>query len=112
MRVTRAVLVSVLLLADGPTPPTDLAMRIPPDSPQSQVLSWTPMPGAAQYVVALRQMSSLFYDQLFTVEASAAPEVSWTGFKRYSTVAVAAVDSSGRIGPLSPEVSVSLMLRR
>ncbi len=112
MRTTRAALVSVLLLADGPTPPTMLAMRIPPGSPQTQVLSWTPAPGAAHYLVALRQMSSLFYDQTFTIAASAAPEVSWTEFGRYSTVAVAAVDASGRIGPLSPEASIASMLHQ
>jgi hypothetical protein len=112
MRTTRAALASAIILADGPTPPGDLALRALVGDPQTQVLIWTPVPGAAGYLVALRQTSSLFYDQLLTVEASPTPELRWAGFGKYATVAVATVDAAGRMGPLSPEVSIASLLRK
>jgi hypothetical protein len=112
MRTTRAALASTIILADGPTPPGDLALRALAGDPQTQVLIWTPVPGAARYLVALRQTSSLYYDQLLTVEASPTPELRWAGFGKYATVAVATVDAAGRMGPLSPEVSIASLLRK
>ncbi len=112
MRTTRAALVSVLLLAGGPRPPTDVAMRVLPGDTQTQILTWSPVPEAARYLVALRQTSSVFYDQLFTVEASAAPEMRWSQFGRYSTVSIATVDGSSRIGPMSTELSIAGLLRK
>ena len=112
MRVTRAALVSVATLADGPKPPTDLTLRPKPDDPATQTLIWTPVQDAAKYLITLRQAPSLYYDQIFTVEASPTPELSWTGFNRFATVAIASIDTTGQMGPLSPEVSIASLLRQ
>ncbi len=108
MRTTRAALVSVLLLADGPTPPVGLAFHSLPGDPRTQRLTWTAAPDAARYLVTLRQTSSLSYDQILTVDASSSPELTWTGFAQYATVAVGTIDASGRMGPLSAELPIPL----
>jgi hypothetical protein len=112
MRTTRAALISVATLADGPRPPTDLVLRPKPEDPTMHTLIWTPVQGVAKYLVTLRQAPSLYYDQIFTVKASAAPELAWTGFNRFATVAIASIDDAGQMGPLSPEISIATLLRQ
>ncbi len=106
MRTTRVALVSTMILADGPTPPGNLVLRAAIGNPNVQNLAWTAVPDAAHYLIALRQETSLPYDQVFTIDASPSPELGWSGFTRYATVAVASVDASGLVGPLSPELSI------
>ncbi|MEP7285443.1 MAG: M20/M25/M40 family metallo-hydrolase [Chloroflexota bacterium] len=112
MRITRALLVCLAILADGPTPPTNIALRVPINSPQTQTLVWTPSVDATEYLVVLRQTSSLYFDQSFTIKATASPELTWSGFDRFATVAIAAVNKAGRMGPLTPELSIASLLRR
>src|SRR5262249_42531382 len=111
MRVTRAALLTVSVLANGPPAPTDLALRATPNRADAKTLVWTPSPGAAEYLIALRQSSSLFFDQIFTVKASPTPQYTWTGFDRYAAVAIAAVDSAGHMGPICPETSIASIWR-
>ena len=111
MRTTRAALVAVALLADGPTSPVDFALRPAANDPNAQTLTWKPVSGAGQYLVALRQKTSLFYDQLFTVDATA-PGLTLNTFNRYATVAIATIDSAGQMGPLSPEVPIAALIHK
>ncbi len=111
MRTTRAALAAITILADGPAAPADLSLRMPLTNSQAETLRWTPCPGAVRYLVTLRQTSSLYYDQVFTVAASPAPELTWGGLTQYATVAVAAVDAAGRMGPLTPEMPLSALRR-
>jgi len=109
MRTTRAALVAVSLLADGPASPVDFALRPATTDPNVQILTWKAVSGAGQYLVALRQKTSLFYDQLFTVDATA-PGLTLNTFGRYATVAIATIDSTGQMGPLSPEVPIAALV--
>src|SRR5258708_27604864 len=112
MQTTRAALASLVVLADGPQPPSDLVIRPVIDDPANQRLIWTPVPGAAMYLVTLRLATSLSYDQIFTVQAAPTSELTWTGFGRYATVAIAAIDSAGHMGPLSPEATIASLVRQ
>ncbi len=101
---TRTILAVVTALADGPRPPTDMALR---DAGSGQrTLIWTPVGDAAGYVVALRAPSALTY-QAFEIE-DGANSLTWDGFlpERWAGVAIAAKDASGLMGPLSPEYPI------
>jgi hypothetical protein len=112
MRTTKSALIALEILANGPTPPADLTMRHKIDDPGRQLLIWTPVRGAAQYLIALRQESSMFFDEVFTVPALDAPELIRDDFANYATIAIATIDESGRMGPLTPEYSISALLRK
>jgi hypothetical protein len=109
MKTTRATLISTLILASGPIPPRDIALRISAADPSIETLVWTPAPQAVKYLVVLRRTSSLFYDKILTIEASALPELVISDLSQYATIAVAAVDSAGRMGPLTPEISIATL---
>jgi hypothetical protein len=112
MRTTRAALVATAILADGPMPPTELILQASVSDPRLLTLSWTPVPNAARYLIALRHESSLPYDQIFTIDAAPGPELTWNLFDQYATVAIAAINGSGRMGPLSPEAPIAALLRK
>jgi hypothetical protein len=97
---TQTVLASIVVLAEGPSTPTNLVLNT---SGQTPSLSWNSVPGAVSYVVALRPSGSLSYDEAFEVSAA---QVQWAGFTsdRYDGVAVAARDANGLIGPFSSEL--------
>jgi hypothetical protein len=109
MKTTRATLISTLILASGPTPPRDIALRISAADSSIETLVWTPAPQAVKYLIVLRRTSSLFYDKILTIEASALPELIVSDLSQYATIAVAAVDSAGRMGPLTPEISIAAL---
>ncbi len=95
---TRAALAAVSLLADGPDAPTGLTYQ------STSCLNWKPIEDASGYIVALRQMASVNFDQVFMI--GTAPEFIWPDLSRYAFAVVAAVDREGRIGQLSPEFSL------
>jgi Peptidase family M28 len=111
VRSTQAILACVAVLADGPRPPTDFVLRPVLNDTANQLLIWTPVQDAAEYLVILRQSTSLSYDKMFTVKAVAAPELEWGGFERFTTVAIASIDGAGRMGPLSPEAPITSLVR-
>ncbi len=103
VQTARTILAVVTAMADGPRPPRNAALR---DNTNGQrTLVWEPIPDAASYIIALRSPGSLYYNQQFEVPDSS---VTWDGFtrSRFEGVAIAAVDASGLVGPLSPEIPV------
>jgi peptidase M28-like protein len=94
-RVVQTVLGSIVALADGPQPPQGLAIN-------GSTVSWQAVSGAAEYVVALRSPGSLVYDEVFEVSGTT---VNWSEVAPgpVDGMAIGSEDSSGLIGPLSPE---------
>jgi hypothetical protein len=107
MRTTRAALTAVAVLSGGlpPPDPSGVALNRLPSGYQ---LTWTAVPEASAYLIALRRAASLSYDIVLNV--SAAPLV-WDQFTRYETLAIAAVDADGRFGGFSPELRIRDLLR-
>ena len=104
VNATQSILVCLTALADGPRPPQNVDLR--QNSDGTRTLHWEPSPGAAGYVVALRQPDGLFYSDYFETSDTS---VTWDGFvaSRYTALAIAAVDSSGLMGPLSQEFTIT-----
>jgi hypothetical protein len=101
-RATQTVLGVITGLADGPRPPRNLSLR--DGDANVRTLVWETVPGAASYVVALRQPGALRY-QYFDWPTNS---VEWDGFRpdRFVAVAVAVKDERGLIGPLSQEFPI------
>ncbi len=99
-RVTQASLAVLLSLADGPRPPANIALREREDA--SQELVWEPVADASSYLIALRPPGSLIYAQQIQFDE---PKLSWDGFNAYDSIAIAAIDDRGLIGPLSSEIN-------
>jgi hypothetical protein len=95
LRVTRAALVSAILLSSGPLPPGGITLT-------ANALAWDSVPTAAGYVVALRTANSLGFDQVLAVNQ--ATQMPWDNLSKYDFAAVSAVDANGRMGPFSPEI--------
>ncbi len=97
-RVTRAVHSIVTALADGPRAPRNIALRDGQDG--ARTLVWEPVPGASGYVVALRRPGAGRYEQ-FEIDGSTS--VTWEGFvpQNFTSLAIAARDGNGLMGPLS-----------
>lgn len=103
VKSTRTVLGVILSLAGGPRPPRNMTLR--ENGNGEGQLVWEAVPGAAQYIVALRRQGSLEVSQQFVVTESKVD--SWDGWWRYEAVSVAAVDARGLIGPLSDEFHIT-----
>ncbi len=105
-RSTRVALATVIVLANGLQPPENISLRYSATDPNNHTLVWSPVDGATGYVLALRQPGSLVYNQVLNVDAT--NSLTWSGFTpdRFETVAIAAIDSSGRWGPFSPEYTL------
>lgn len=101
-RVARVTLAALLVLADGPAPPTHVAFS----AGSAQTLTWTPSPNAAGYIIALRDAGSLTYDRWFQVGAPNAFAWSSEAYAGLDYLAIAAVDANGRQGPFSPEIPI------
>ncbi|NPV67507.1 MAG: M20/M25/M40 family metallo-hydrolase [Anaerolineae bacterium] len=101
-RSTRIALATVAVLADGLQPPQNISLRQNASDPSSNTLVWSPVQGASGYVLALRQPNALTHNQILTVSGNS---LTWGGFtpERFETVAIAAIDESGRWGPFSRE---------
>ena len=98
-RATQAALAALLSLADGPRPPANIALR--QRNGDGQELVWQPVSGASSYLIALRPPGSLIYAQQIQFDQTKLP---WDGFDGYESIAIAAIDERGIIGPLSREV--------
>ncbi len=102
MSVTRAALAAISLLADGPDAPRSVSFHTDAISAR---LTWSPVTGASGYVIALRQTASLAFDQVIIV--SGVTQFSAPDLAHFDAVALAALDSQGRMGALSPETPLS-----
>lgn len=102
-RAAQVVLSSLATLADGLQPPNNLSLRQNAADGTGQTLVWTPVEGAAGYVVALRQPNALTYNQVLTV--GPINSLTWDGFRpeRFEALAIATLDESGKWGPFSTE---------
>jgi hypothetical protein len=101
-RTTQTILTVLASMADGPQPPANLTLRDNGDG--TRTLIWETVPDATSYVVALRQPTSMIYQQFETSESL----VRWDGFRpeNFAGIAVAAVDANGLMGPLSKEIGL------
>ena len=102
----QAVLSVITSLADGPRPAgNEWNMTLRDRGDGLRTLVWEPVPDAVSYIVALRSPGSLYYDRQFEVSDTS---VDWDGFtaNRFVGLAIAAKDSNGMIGPLSPEYTI------
>ncbi len=104
-RATRTILTTVIALSDGPRPPSEVHLRDLGNG--SRRLIWQPVEGATGYVVALRRAGDTYYAQRFPAVADTTA-YDYDGFvsTRYTSLAVAAIDSNGIMGPLSPEYRI------
>jgi bacterial leucyl aminopeptidase len=102
VKATRTILTVVVVLTDGPRPPSNMTLRDNGDG--TRRLVWEQSLDAVNYIVALRPPGSLVYQQ-FTVTQNMA---DWDGFvpERFSAVAVVPIDASGLMGPPSPEYAI------
>ena len=100
--VTQSILTAVTSLADGLHPPRNIALREAGNG--ARTLVWESIPGASGYIVALRRPNALRYEQ-FEINEPGTTSVTWDGFvpERFVGLAIAAKDSEGLMGPLSPE---------
>lgn len=101
MLTTRIALAAVSVLSERLPPPSDVRLSARTGDIQTLALTWTPVVGAAGYLVALRQTPSLYFDQILTI--TNVDKLNWTGLLNYDHVAIAAFDSQGVMGPLSAE---------
>lgn len=105
-RVARVVIATLLVLSDGPPPPTNITFRSSSGEIGSQELAWTPSTNTAGYIFALRDSNGLTYNRWFQVGA---PNVfAWNSetFSGLDALAIAAIDANGRQGPFSLEVPI------
>lgn len=113
LRAARAILAGVVLIADGPPPPSRFTMQPIGDSTNT-ILGWAPpvlgdtaaSPGG--YMVALRGADSLNFDQVLSVNG--ATQLVWDKFRQYAFVSIASVSVKGRAGPFSAEVPISRLM--
>ncbi len=104
MLSTQTILAVTTAMADGIRPPRSVQLREAENG--NRTLVWERVPEAVSYVVALRPPGSLIYEQYFDITDN---QVTWDGFtaNRFTTVAVAAKDVNGLIGPFSFEYTIS-----
>jgi hypothetical protein len=112
MRVTRATLAAIAMLANGPSAPIPISLRPSPDVAGAMTFSWGPMTGASGYLIALRRTPSLYYDQILTIAPGNAGSVTWESFGNFHVLSIAAIDDQGRVGAFSPELSIANLTRR
>lgn len=104
VKATQTILTCMTALADGPPAPQNISLR-PADNGNRQ-LTWEKVPGAASYIVALRRPDGLIFSDYFETTDY---QATWDKFvsSSYVSLAVAAVDSNGLMGPLSPEFGIA-----
>lgn len=104
-RSTRTILTVVMALSDGLKAPQTPVVREMPNG--SRRLVWQPVDGATGYVVALRRPGERVFGQVFNAPGSeTAYECECFNSSRFLTIAVAAINQEGMMGPLSQEVYV------
>jgi hypothetical protein len=102
-RSTQVALATLAVLANGLQPPDNFSLRANPQDPTNHTLVWSPVDGAAGYIIALRPVEAITYTQILNVGPT--NSLTWSGFTpdRFEGVSIAAVDDSGRWGPFSAE---------
>jgi hypothetical protein len=103
-RVVQTVLTATVALADGPRPPTNMALR---DAETGmRTLVWETVPDAAGYVIAVRRPGAMSYSYFEIPDPRTS--ITWDGFvpEQFEAVAVAAVNAVGLMGPLSSEYPI------
>lgn len=102
---TRTILTVIMALSDGLKAPQEPLVREMPTG--SRRLVWQPVEGATGYVVALRRPGDRTFEQIFNAPGTnTAYECDCFVSSRYASIAVAAVNENGMMGPLSREVIV------
>jgi acetylornithine deacetylase/succinyl-diaminopimelate desuccinylase-like protein len=102
---TRAALVAVASFAGGLPAPDGFTIRL--RNGVRDAVMWNPVPGAAGYMVALRQPDSLYFDQVFPVDSA---ELSSLALDQFATIAVATLDENGVYGAFSAEISAEISI--
>ncbi len=102
-RSTQVALATLAVLANGLQPPDNFSLRANSQDPANHTLVWSPVDGAAGYIIALRPVDAITYTQILNVGPT--NSLTWSGFTpdRFEGVSIAAVDDSGRWGPFSAE---------
>ena len=104
VKATQTILTCMTALADGPPAPQNISLR--EASNGNRQLTWEKVAGAASYIVALRRPDGLIFSDYFeTTDFSSI----WDGYvgAKYASLAVAAVDDNGLMGPLSSEFGIA-----
>jgi hypothetical protein len=91
----------------APAPPEPPAIA-PMADPGGFILTWTPDPQAAGYVISFRPVESGVFVPFRFVSANEAGNVALTGYDPGTTygVSMAALDGNGRVSLFSPEILV------
>jgi len=101
----RTILTVVMALSDGLKAPQEPIVRQMDSG--TRRLVWQPVEGATGYVVALRRPGERTFEQVFNAEGqNTAYECDCFVSSRFVSIAVAAVNDDGMMGPLSREVPV------
>jgi Peptidase family M28 len=101
---TKTILSCMTALADGPPAPQNIQLREAGGG--MRTLVWEKVPGATSYIVALRRPDGLIFSDYFeTTDFSS----TWDGYvaAKYTSLAIAAVDENGLMGPLSSEFAIT-----
>jgi hypothetical protein len=104
VNATQTILTCMTALADGPPAPQNIQLR--EASGGNRQLVWEKVAGAASYIVALRRPDGLIFSDYFeTTDFSSI----WDGYvgAKYVSLAIAAVDENGLMGPLSSEFGIA-----
>lgn len=102
---TRTILTVIMALSDGLKAPQEPIVRQMDSG--TRRLVWQPVEGATGYVVALRRPGDRTFEQVFNAEGgNTAYECDCFVSSRFASIAVAAVNDNGMMGPLSREVIV------
>lgn len=103
-RAVQTVLTAVVALGDGPRPPSNMALR--DEANGMRTLVWEAIPDASGYVIAVRPPGAMNYSYFEIPDPRT--NITWDGFVpgRYEGVAVAAVNATGLMGPLSSEFPI------
>lgn len=97
----QSILVIILSIIDGPSPPRNIVLR--PHNNNLSTLVWETTATSNSYIVALRSPEALVYNQMFVTTGNS---VEWDKFTDYVGISIAGIDSSGLIGPLALEYPV------
>ncbi|HRL13788.1 MAG TPA: M20/M25/M40 family metallo-hydrolase [Aggregatilineales bacterium] len=102
-RSTRTILTVLMALSDGLKAPQTPIVRQMENG--TRRLVWQPVDGATGYVVALRRPGERVYGQVFKAPGQeTAYECDCFNRSSFVSIAVAAVNNEGMMGPLSQEV--------
>ena len=107
VQATQLNFVTVANMIGAPQPPAAPAWA-PMADPGAYILTWTPDPGAAGYVLSFRQAGDSNYPPFRFVAAEEAGNIAITGLDPALSylVSIASLSESGRISLFSPEIII------